>query len=570
MTRPDWQSLNGLWDYCITPKEGEQPTEFTGRILVPFAVETALSGIKSPLLPEERIWYRRTIEIPDAWQEKRILLHSEAVDWQCWCTLNGTTIGKHIGGYVPFCFDITDHLCRADNELLLSVWDPTDTHWQQRGKQVLAPGTIYYTATSGIWQTVWLEAVAKENHIRSLKLTPNLDTGNLTVEVDSRLPGSVRAIALTTGAVVGEASGASDQKLILPVPDPRTWSPDDPFLYDLHIELLREGQVVDRIESYFAMRKIAVALGASGKPRVFLNDKPIFLHGPLDQGYWPESGMTPPAEEAILFDLGKTKELGFNMTRKHIKIEPRRWYYHADRIGLVVIQDMVNGGRNMASNLETAKAMLLNRHKIDTTPKARKKAWREDPESRADFEGELRQMIDHLYNAPSILIWVPFNESWGQFGAARIGRQVKAQDHTRLVDDASGWYDQGTGDFASRHTYFAKLKKPPRGDRRVHFISEYGGYNWQSRGHLWDETGKFGYKAFEDRESLEVAYQLLIRSQLVPLISMGLSAAVYTQFSDVEIESNGFYTYDRKVAKIEADVVKRLNDEIYAVFKKEE
>ncbi len=570
MVRPDWQSLNGLWEYRITDKDAERPTEYTGQILVPFAVESALSGVKKPLMPEDGLWYRRKFKIPDSWKEKRILLHFEAVDWQCTCFMNGSEIGEHTGGYVPFHFDITEHLKTGENELVLSVWDPSDTLWQQKGKQVLEPHMIYYTATSGIWQTVWLEAVEKENHLRDFKLTPDLDNGKLNVVVDSRLPGEIRATALTEGKQIGETTGSTGDRQILSIPNPRPWSPDDPFLYDLRIELLKEGQVVDTVESYFAMRKIVVAQGSSGKNRIFLNGQPIFLHGPLDQGYWPESGMTPPSEEAILFDLLKTKELGFNMTRKHIKIEPRRWYYHADRIGLVVIQDMINGGKSMATNSDIALAMLFNRHKGDTTPKARKKAWREDAESRANFEQELTAVVDHLYNVPSILIWVPFNESWGQFDATRIGEQVKSQDPTRLVDETSGWYDQGTGDFASRHTYFVKLKKPPKKDRRVYFVSEYGGYNCQFPGHLWDETSKFGYKMFKNEVALEAAYQQLILAQLVPLISEGLGAAVYTQLSDVEIESNGFFTYDRKILKIKAETIRRLNDEIYAIFKEKE
>ncbi len=566
MMRPDWQNLNGLWEYAVTEKDAKCLDSFDGTILVPFAIETALSGVKRPLLPDERLWYRRLFSIPDAWSGRRVLLHFEAVDWQCVCYLNGSKIGEHTGGYIPFHFDITENLIRGENELVVAVWDPTDTHWQQRGKQVLEPKAIYYTATSGIWQTVWLEPVPTENHIERLKLLPDIDAGCLEARIGTSSAGRVRLTAFAEGKEVGAVEGAAGEKLTLAVPFPRLWCPGDPFLYGLKVELLKDGEVVDAVDSYFGMRKISAATAPSGHRRIFLNNKPIFLHGPLDQGYWPDGGMTPPSDEAMIFDIEKTLELDFNMTRKHIKVEPRRWYYHADRLGLMVIQDMISGGSNMLTDKEVVLVVMFNRHRKDTTRKALQKTRRDSGESREDFERELGEVIEYLYSVPSIVMWVPFNEAWGQYEAARIAERVREQDPSRLIDHASGWQDQGAGDFCSRHTYVIKLKRPPRKDERIYFISEYGGYNYQESGHLWDEQSEFGYKMFKDKRALAEAYGKLIRNQLIPLIPRGLGAAVYTQLTDVEIESNGFFTYDREVLKIDEEQVLALNREIYEAF----
>ncbi|MFT7130810.1 MAG: beta-galactosidase/beta-glucuronidase [Gammaproteobacteria bacterium] len=582
MTRNRWTNLNGLWDYRITDKDAAVPTQFSGEILVPYAIESALSGVKKSLSPNRQIWYRRTFKTEENSKNKRTLLHFEAVDWYCRCYINGHFAGDHQGGYLPFFFDITDYLNgendEENNELVVSVWDPTDSHWQQKGKQVEIPNTIYYTATSGIWQTVWLETVDKKNHIIDLKITPSVDKEKVLVSVTSRADGRVNIYVKKNDITLSEAQGAartnnqhnSSVSLEVAVSKPQLWSPKTPFLYDLVIELYEGDTVIDSINSYFGMRSITTAQGDSGHTRMLLNDEPIFLHGPLDQGYWPESGMTPATDEALIFDLKQTKALGFNMTRKHIKIESRRWYYHADRLGLIVIQDMVNGGKNSASLPETLSTMANGKKKSDTTKRFYQRAWRESAESRLDFENESSAMIDHLFNATSILIWVPFNESWGQFDAARIAQEVKTRDPSRLVDHASGWFDQGAGDFCSRHTYVMKLKKPPRKDTRVYFISEYGGYNCQIDGHLWDSGSKFGYKMLKNTGALEEAYTALIRQQLIPLITKGLGAAVYTQFSDVEIESNGLFSYDRKVLKIPASTLNTLNNEIYDAFRNRE
>jgi len=566
MVRPEWKNLNGLWEYAVTPKEAALPETFEGSILVPFAIETALSGVKRSLQPHERLWYHRSFTIPPGWSSKRILLHFEAVDWHCICSVNSKEIGEHTGGYVPFSFDITKYLTTGENELVVAVWDPTDTHWQQRGKQVLNPKATYYTATSGIWQTVWLEPVPFENHIEYLRLQPDIDSESLRATIYAVSAGRARVTVYAAEKQVSRIEGDVGQELRPPIPAPRLWCPQDPFLYDLKVELLKGEQVIDSVKSYFGMRKISVDTDASGHRRVFLNNKPIFLHGPLDQGYWPDGGLTPPSDEALIFDIEKTLQLGFNMTRKHVKVEPRRWYYHADRLGLIVIQDMVSGGKDKQSEKENVLTVLFDIQRKDTGKKALRKAWRETPESRQDFERELVEIINHLYNAPSIVAWVPFNESWGQYEAARMANLVRAHDPFRLVDHASGWQDQRAGDFCSRHTYVIKLKPPPRKDERIYFISEYGGYNCQEPGHLWNKESKFGYRMFKDRRTLAEAFAKLIRAQLIPLIPKGLGAAVYTQFSDVEIESNGFFTFDREILKIDKEQTAALNKEIYTAF----
>ncbi|MEH6557430.1 MAG: sugar-binding domain-containing protein [Oceanicoccus sp.] len=582
MVRNTWANLNGLWDYQITDKNAAKPTQFAEKILVPYAIESALSGVKKTLSPSQQLWYRREFKTERNSKGKTTLLHFEAVDWYCCVYVNGQPVGEHQGGYLPFSFDITNYLKAKNNgennELIVSVWDPTDSHWQQKGKQVEKPHTIYYTATSGIWQTVWLETVNKKNYIIDLKMTPLINKETVLVTVTSSAAGKVCAYSKTNGRTISKVQGntrtndkhPSRVSLEIPIPNPELWNPETPFLYDLVVELYDGEILLDSVDSYFGMRSITTAQGGSGHTRVLLNDKPLFLHGPLDQGYWPEGGMTPASDAALAFDLEQTKALGFNMTRKHIKIESRRWYYHADRLGLIVIQDMVNGGKNSANLPETLSTMAYGKKKSDTTKRFYQRAWRESPESRLDFENESFAMMDHLFNVTSILIWVPFNESWGQFDAARIASEVKTRDPSRLVDHASGWFDQGAGDFCSRHTYIMKLKKPPRKDTRVYFISEYGGYNCQIDGHLWDASSKFGYKMLKNTDALEEAYTSLIRQQLIPLIVRGLGAAVYTQFSDVEIESNGLFSYDRKVLKIPADTLKALNTEIYAAFENSE
>lgn len=563
MARGDWQNLNGWWEYAVRAEDSEQPANYDGRILVPFPIESALSGVEKPLLPDETLWYRRTFTFPETWKGQRLLLHFGAVDHTCMLYINGVEIGSHRGGFLPFSFDITDALYQGENELVLAVQDPTDTGLQQRGKQVLEPGSIWYTAVSGIWQTVWLEPVP-EVSIHSLRLTPDIDGETLTVEtmVRGTPPGVQVEVCVSAGEEpVCTMQGPAGQPLRCAVPEPRLWCPDDPFLYNIEVRLVQNGSVLDQVSSYAAMRSFSLVEDSRGRKRFALNGKPLFLYGPLDQGYFPDGLYTPPSEEAMLFDIEYTKWINCNMIRKHIKVEPLRWYYHCDRLGMVVWQDMPNGGR-IDGEVVAVSAMLLGFHRNDTH--RLKRFGRQDPENREEFRSELKGMIDHLYNAACIAVWVPFNESWGQFHANEVAAWVRGYDPSRLVDHASGWFDQGGGDFASRHVYFRKLY--PVKDERAFVLSEFGGYSLKVPEHMWDPERKFGYRTYDTKEELGEAYRDLLENQLQPLIRRGLAAAIYTQTTDVEIEINGYLTYDRKVEKMDRDVLADLHQALYDCF----
>jgi len=566
MVRSDWLNLNGLWDYAIQARDAERPSAFNGRILVPFPPESALSGVKKPLTPDRKLWYRRFFSTPDTWQGKRLLLHFGAVDWKAEVWINDKKAGEHTGGYYPFTLDITELAEKGGNELLVAVWDPTDSRGHERGKQKLAPGGLFYAPVSGIWQTVWLEPVP-ESFISSFRLTPDIDHDKLTIEIETA--GNSTDISLEArtykgtyedkhegkGAIAGE-KGPCGRPLELKIPQPKLWSPDSPYLYDVVIRLVDGEGLVDEVKSYFGMRKFGVGEDSQGKKRLFLNNKPLFQNGVLDQGYWPDGLYTAPTDVALRYDLEMTKKLGFNMTRKHIKVEPARWYYHCDRIGLIVWQDMVSGGEYM----KFFQHMLIPNLFRSITLKDNKYHLfgRQDKAGRDNFRKELKEMIDALYNVPSIGMWVPFNEAWGQFDAAETAAWIKEYDPTRWVDHASGWYDQGAGDVQSIHTYFRKLSMPKRRDHRPVVISEYGGYSHAERGHLWDEKRAFGYRGYKSRESLKKAYESLLHNQLGPLVPKGISAAVYTQLTDVETETNGLITYDREVVKIDPETMRNI------------
>lgn len=566
MTRPDWINLNGKWEYAILPRDAPKPEKFDGKILVPYAVESALSGVQKPLLPDQRLWYRRTISCPNTKDSSRVLLHFGAVDYECNVWINGKHVGAHCGGYLPFTFDITDVLNDGENELLVSVWDPTDRGLQQRGKQVLQPKGIWYTAVSGIWQTVWLEVVP-EISIERLKLTPDLDGKTLTVDVKTRGAAEgvrVEVEVLSGGEKVSSGGGQVDGPVRCELPNPRAWSPADPYLYDLSVRLVREGQILDKVGSYFAMRKFGLVKDAQGHLRFALNGEPLFLYGPLDQGYFPDGLYTPPSEEAMLFDIEYTRAIGCNLIRKHIKVEPLRWYYHCDRLGMIVWQDMPNGGLIDGETVAIL-SLMFGFHRNDTRWLSR--FGRADAENRAEYRAELQDMIDHLYNPACIAAWVPFNESWGQFQAKEIGEWVRACDPTRLVDHASGWFDQGGGDFQSKHVYVRKLRRP-KPDGRAFALSEFGGYSLKVGGHVWDAEKKFGYRFYDTPEAITEAYLDLLESELKPLISQGLAAAIYTQTTDVEIEINGYLTYDRQVEKMDADSLMKAHAALYRFFEK--
>jgi beta-galactosidase/beta-glucuronidase len=563
MTRPNWVNLNGLWEYAITPKEAPSPQLYKGNILVPYAIESQLSGVQKPLLPEQKLWYQRTFTDPRPKFPAGgcVMLHFGAVDYLCKVWLNGSNIGSHRGGYLPFSFDITNQLRVGENDLVVSVWDPSNIGMQQRGKQVLKPKGIWYTAVSGIWQTVWLESIP-EISIASIKLTPDLSGESLQVEVTLRgdkIPEDL-FLDISDGAgdtvqcpVKGATSSAT-----LPVPNPHAWCPSDPFLYDLKICLSRDEEVLDEIGSYFAMRSFGIKADKDGFPRLMLNGKPIFLYGPLDQGYFPDGLYTPPSAEAMLYDIEYTRNIGCNMIRKHIKVEPLRWYYHCDRLGMIVWQDMPNGG-NIDGEVVAFLSLAFGFRRSDTHNLTR--FGRGDADCREEFHAELQGMVDHLYNIPSIAVWVPFNESWGQFHANETAIWLKKYDPTRLVDHASGWFDQSGGDFQSRHIYFKKLFRP-KPDQRAFIISEFGGYSLIVRDHLWEEDKKFGYRFYETKAALTTGYINLLKKELIPLIPQGLAAAIYTETTDVEIELNGYLTYDRKVEKMDASAIREVHERL--------
>ncbi len=559
MVRDKWMNLNGLWDYAITAMDQESPKSYDGSILVPFAIESALSGVKKPLLPTERLWYRRSFKLPESFKEDRILLHFGAVDWKAEVWINGIQVGEHTGGYYPFSFEITEYLKVGDNEIVVGVWDPTDSYGQERGKQSLKPKSIFYTPVSGIWQTVWLEAVPK-SYIKSFKITPDIDREQVTLEINAESPsGAMIEVSIyEEGIKVSSARKGLGQALSIGVKSPRLWSPASPFLYDLSISLVINNEIVDKVKSYFAMRKFSVDKDEQGFARLFLNNEPLFQNGVLDQGYWPDGLYTAPSDEALRFDVEITKRLGFNMTRKHIKVEPARWYYHCDRLGLIVWQDMINGG----GPTKTIYHMAITNFLRMTTLKDSnyRRHGRQLQENRDNYMKELKEMVDALYNVPSIGLWVPFNEAWGQFDGEKVYKWLKSYDATRPIDHASGWQDQGSGDLKSEHIYFKKLFLPKDRKGRVLAITEYGGYSLAEQGHLWQTDKAFGYKGYQSKEELTKAYVDLINKQLKPLISRGLSAAVYTQLTDVETEINGFVTYDRRVIKMDEKQVAEANN----------
>lgn len=553
--RKDWICLNGEYDYAITGDTADAPKKYDGKILVPFSVESELSGVGKALLPEQRLWYRRKFTVGKEFSGKEALLHFGAVDWQCSVWVNGKLVGEHIGGYNPFTFNITDVITEGENELVVKVFDPTDAGHQQRGKQILVTKGFWYTATSGIWQTVWLEPVNR-CRIDSLRLVPDIDEGVIRINIKRtcKCGGKLYAKVLEGDKVVFDSEIAD--KAAIPVPDARLWSPEDPFLYTLLLTLDCNGEK-DEVSSYFGMRKFSIVKDSAGIPRLGLNNKPYFQRGLLDQGYWPESQLTPPTDEAMIFDIEKMKELGYNMLRKHIKEEPLRWYYHCDRLGMLVWQDMISGGQYIG-NVLAGVLPNINIHVKDSKYKSFK---RDKPEWRQEFKDELFGMIDNLYNCVSVCCWVPFNEGWGQFDAKEIGTAIKNYDPSRFVDHASGWHDQGGPEFKSIHKYILPVHAPTarRTAGRPIVLSEYGGYSWNIVEHAWNPKRSFGYIMFKNSEKLSAAYKRLHESQVIPLINKGLCATVYTQVSDVEFEVNGIYSYDRKILKLDADTVRAVN-----------
>ena len=557
MVREDWVNLNGMFDFTITG-DMDWCDEYTDEIRVPFAVESCLSGICKRISAKDRLWYRKKITLPETFKGKRTLLHFGAVDWECKIYVNKKEVGSHIGGYCPFTIDITDALTDGENELVVRVYDPTDEGWQNRGKQASESHGFWYTSTSGIWQTVWMEAV-NENYIASYKVTPDIDTGVIALKTAVIGSGELKIKIYDGEKVVAEKAISADDKIA--IPDMKLWSPENPFLYDFVLELTKGGKVLDSIRGYFGMRKYSIG-EYEGYNRLFLNNEPYFQRGLLDQGYWSDGGLTPPTDEAMIYDIAKMKELGFNMLRKHIKVEPARWYYHCDKLGMLVWQDMVSGGKALntfhAGVLPVIHGVLNPLVYMSKKDNAYKLFNRDRIEWRLQFEEELFEMIDSLYNYTSICCWVPFNEGWGQFDAKRIGDAIKEADPSRFVDHASGWYDQKGCDFRSIHKYILPFVMP-KYDGRPMVLSEFGGYSQKIRNHVWNWEKSFGYQMYANKVALTNAYKRLHEKQIIPNIKKGLSATVYTQVSDVEFEVNGILSYDRELVKIDEDVLKELN-----------
>lgn len=539
LRRESFLNLNGVWQYAISTLNSE-PEEYDGDIVVPFPLESELSGVGRVLQPGEYLWYRREFTLPEDFNVGRVLLHFGAVDQCARVWVNGMDACTHTGGYLPFSADITDLLFECENTLVVRVTDDTDRSYHTRGKQKLKPGGIWYSPVSGIWQTVWCESVP-ENYISSLFITPHLEDGSVELLVMGE--GAVRAVI--DGDAYDFEAGTS---ALLKLREVRAWSPEEPYLYKLELAM---GD--DRVESYFAMRSVGIGEDRNGVKRLLLNGKPYFQNGLLDQGWWPDGLYTAPSDEALAFDIAAAKTMGFNMLRKHVKVEPLRWYYHCDRLGMLVWQDMPNGG-GAYSALTVSAPLLTGSHSRDD--KYSKFARREE-KGRDEFREELLDMVSHLYNAPSIVTWVIFNEGWGQFDSDKCAEAVLELDSSRILDRTSGWHDQGSGELRSIHLYFDDYKHKPDKLGRCVVLSEFGGYTLPIDGHVW--PGKpFGYKKFDSQEKFRRALTLLYDGQIRPACMSGLAAAIYTQLTDVENELNGLITYDRRVIKLSPADIKRI------------
>ena len=552
MVRSDWINLNGLWDYAITGLDKPVPQEYEGKILVPFPVESSLSGVKRRVGEDHYLWYQRSFNVPLGWRGQRILLHFGAVDWEADVWVNGVKVGSHRGGYTAFSFDITPYLNRTGSQtLVVRVWDPTDRGPQPRGKQVNDPRSIWYTPVTGIWQTVWLEPVP-ETSISKLRTTPDIDKNRVTVEALITEAGQgdiVEVVARDEGVVVARARAAAGQTAELFIDNQKLWTPDTPHLYDMEVSLFRGGRLVDRVESYFAMRKISTRRDENGIVRLQLNNENLFHFGLLDQGWWPDGLYTAPSDEALQYDIQVTKDLGFNMIRKHVKVEPARWYYHCDRMGVLVWQDMPNGD---------ATPLWQMRQFFDGTELKR------SPESEAIYRNEWKAVMDLLYSHPSVVVWAPFNEAWGQFKTEEITGWTKTYDPSRLVLPASGGNHFRVGDILSTHSY-------PRPSQylidwhRANVQGEFGGIGRVVQNHLWEPDRNWGYIQLTTPEEVTDLY-IEYLDDLKRMIASGFSGAVYTQTTDVEIEVNGMMTYDRRVIKMDKERVREANMEIIRYF----
>ena len=544
MMRENWLNLNGMWDYAISAKDASQPGVYDGQILVPFAVESALSGVGRTLTADDALWYSREFTVPKQWKGQRILLNFGAVDWKTEVYVDGKLAGEHVGGYDPFSFDITDLLSKGKkHNLTVKVLDQTDAWYQPHGKQIMNPHGIWYTPVSGIWQTVWMEPVP-ETYIKSFSAVPDVPGAKLAmdVKVENMQPGDICRVQMYDGEfLAGEGNGYKDAVWVT---NPKLWTPENPFLYDLKIMIIRKGQIIDEIKGYAAMREISVARDADGHKRMLLNGEPVFQYGPLDQGWWPDGLYTAPTDEALAFDIIKTKEFGYNMIRKHVKVEPARWYYHCDRLGMLVWQDMPSTtyGDNEWGNHE---------YNTGTDSKITQ-------EGKDNYYKEWGEIINDFKIFPSIVVWVPFNEAWGQFDTDEVVKFTREQDPSRLVNYASGGnFEKCSGDILDLHNYpdpEMYLYDP----EYVNVLGEYGGIGLPVEGHLWQTDKNWGYIQYKSGDDVLKAYEGYAE-ELIELVRKGFAAAVYTQTTDVEGEVNGLMTYDRKVVKMDAERLAKIN-----------
>ena len=561
MVRDSWKSLNGLWDYAVTPSEAEQMPEPEGQILVPFCIESSLSGVGRRIGADQALWYKTTFNVP--WKGS-VLLHFDAVDWKAEVWLNGKPLGVHTGGYTAFSFDITDHLVKGPQTLVLKVLDSTDNDTQPRGKQVSNPGGIWYTPVTGIWQSVWMEPVPAA-YVKDYKAVADIDASTLTVTPFTQ-GGELVKVTLREGGegystetgkpgkVVASGLGEPGAGIVLSVPEAKLWSPEHPYLYALDIEVIRNGKVKDRVHGYTAMRKSAMAYDFAGYKRLGLNNRAYFQYGPLDQGWWPDGLYTAPTDEALRYDIEKTKEWGWNMIRKHIKVEPARWYWYCDRIGIAVWQDMPS----IAGNIDV--------HTTTGYPQWGQFAYETGydyplpEEVKANYYKEWGEIIHQLYNYPCILVWVPFNEGWAQFDTEKVVEFTREQDSTRLINSASGGNSYHVGDILDSHNYPAPVMKFRSHGTQIDVLGEYGGIGLAVEGHLWNAQGRnWGYQGLcKDGDEVLDKYEAYA-SEFVDQIITGVAAGIYTQTTDVESELNGIMTYDRAVVKVDEKRFREIN-----------
>ena len=569
LVREQWINLNGFWDYAITPYHSH-PRKFDGKIRVPFSPEANLSEVNRQLKPGEALWYHKKVLLPEGFPQdpsNRLILHFGAADQFCTVYINQTCAGSHKGGYLPFSVDITEMLpTKNEFDLLVRIHDVSDASYHSRGKQTLNPGGMFYTAISGLWQTVWMEAVHIQ-HIRHLRITPDLDASALKIRVCTTHSSKMSPVSCEIfEPVFLEPEGVNEdccqtrirksvlipgKETAVPIPQPKAWTPQTPWLYPIKLTYCS-----DVVYTYAALRKCHIQKDSQGIPRLFLNHQPYFQTGVLDQGYWPDGLYTAPTDEAMIYDIRTMKDLGFNMLRKHAKIEPDRWYFHCDRMGMLVWQDLVNGGSSYQHWFVTYLATLLQYLHLNVSDMHCQLLSRENLAGRREFCKELKETLRTLYNHPCIICWVPFNEGWGQFSTRKITQRLHILDKTRLVDSASGWFDQKCGDIKSLHFYFFTLRVPK--DRRVSVISEFGGYSLRIPAHSsCQET--YGYRTFSSKKDLDRGFESLMNNTIYPSVKKGISAVIYTQLSDIEQEVNGILTYDRKIMKIHPLILQKWN-----------